>query len=386
MSNAQVPQVEHLQVPEVYARLGIKPVINAQSWVTVLGGSLMPPEVLRAMDEAAKCFVHMRELNIAAGKVVARACGAEAGLVTAGAAAAQVLMVAACMTGNDPAKIEQLPDTTGMKTEVVMFRGHRNRYDGAFMIPGAKIVEYGFGRSATDYQLHAAITENTCCVAYVFAPFLVHPMPLEQVVEIAHSRGVPVIVDAAAEAPPAENLTKFIRQGADLVTFSGGKGIRGPQSTGLLAGKKELVEAAFENSLNLDSTHAGIGRPMKVSKENIIGLVAALELFMNTDHDAVWAQWRAQAQHIVDRLQGIPGLRVVLEDHDPNRQGPQAVIYFEYDWKGPSPAEVRAKLLEEEPPIYVGVGGYKDEINVVMTNVQPGEEKIIADRLLQILT
>lgn len=374
--------------PEVYRKLGVKPVINAQSWVTSLGGSLMRPEVLRAMDEAATAFVDMKELNRAAGEVVARACGADMGLVTAGCSAAEVLMVAACMTGLDEAKVEQLPDTRGMKNEVLIFKGMRNRYDGAFRIPGAEIVEFGHIDSAQPYHLEAGFTEQTCAVAYVMGPFMQQGIGLEKTVEIAHAHGVPVIVDAAAEIPPRENLAKFIKIGADMVAFSGGKGIGGPQSAGLLAGRRDLMEAAYLNSLNLDSAKAGIGRPMKVSKENLVGMIAALELYMDTDEAAVIEGWRDKSAYVARKLEGFSGLRVAIEDTPSDRQGPQPVLYFERDWKGPSPAEVRQRLLDGDPSIRVGGGGGggRGDINIVMVNVQDGEEKIIAERLVEALS
>ncbi len=372
--------------PEVYKKLGVKPVINAQSWVTSLGGSLMRPEVLRAMDEAATAFVDMKELNRAAGEIVARACGSDMGLVTAGCAAAEVLMAAACMTGVDEANVEQLPDTTGMKNEVLMFKGQRNRYDGAFQVPGARIVEFGHVDSALPYHLESAFTDQTCAVAYVMGPFIRHGLGLEKTIEIAHAHGVPVIVDAAAEVPPRDNLSKFIKMGADMVAFSGGKGLGGPQSAGLLAGRQNLMEAAYANSLNLDSPKAAIGRPMKVSKENLVGMVAALELYMDTDEIAMIDEWRSKASYIARKLEGIKGLRVVIEDTPVDRQGPQPVIYFERDWTGPSPAVVRQTLLDGNPSIRVGGGGMRDEINVVMVNVQDGEEQLIAERLLEALT
>lgn len=373
------------RVPEPYARLGVKPVINAQSWVTALGGSIMRPEVLRAMDEAATAFVDMTELNLAAGKVVARACGAEAGLVTAGASASESIAIAACMTGTDEAKVEQLPNTDGMKDQVLIFKGERNRYDMAFEVPGARLVEWGMLGGAKPYQLEAAITDRTVAIATVFGPFIRRGLPLPELCEIAHRRGVPVVVDAAAEVPPMENLTKFIRQGADLVLFSGGKGIGGPQNTGLLAGRKDLIDAAVVNSLNLHSPRAGIGRGMKVSKESIVGLVTALDLFLETDEQTLLAGWTRKSEYLQSKLKGIPGLRVVIEGPDANRQGPQPVIYFERGYQGPKPAEIRKRLLEKDPPIYVGGGGYRDEINLVMVNVQDGEEVVIVDRLLEII-
>ncbi len=373
------------RVPEMYARLGIKPAINAQSWVTALGGSLMRPEVMRAMADASTCFVDMVQLNIKAGEVVARACGTEAGMVTNGCSAAQTISVAACMTGKDPAKVERLPHSEGMRNEVLMFKGERNRYDMAFELPGARIVEWGMLGGAKAWQLEAAITDKTACIATTFSPFIKRGLSVAELAAIGHKHGVPVIVDAAAEVPPMANLTRFVKEGADLVMFSGGKGIGGPQGAGLLAGRKDLIEAAMENNLNLNSPRAGIGRGMKVSKEELVGMVAALDMFLESDEQALIASWQSKAEYLHGRLQGIPGLRVVIEPFSEKRQGPQPVIYFEKSWKGPSSAEVSRRLLEKDPPIYIGVGGYGDEIHLVMVNVQDGEEKIIADRLLEVL-
>ena len=373
------------RTPEAYARLGVRPVINAQSWVTSLGGSLMRPEVLDAMNEAATCFVDMVELNRAAGEVVARACGAESGMVTAGASAAGTIAVAACMTGVDRAKVEQLPNSTGMKDEVVVFWGERNRYDMSFELPGARIVEWGIPGPGAAYQLDAAITDRTCAVAAVFQPLLKRGLSVGEMCEVAHARNVPVIVDAAAEVPPLTNLTRFIDEGADLAFFSGGKGIGGPQNAGLLAGRADLMEAAYINALNLDAPRAGVARGMKASKESIVGMVVALELLIETGEDALHDGWMAKARYLRDRLGHIPGLRVVIEDSSADRHGPQPVIYFEPWWRGPSPAEIRRRLLDGDPPIHVGMGYYADEINLVMVCLQDGEEEVVAERILGIL-
>jgi L-seryl-tRNA(Ser) seleniumtransferase len=238
---------------------------------------------------------------------------------------------------------------------------------------------------ARPWELEGAITDKTVCIATVFSPFAKRGLSIPELAAIGKKHGVPVIVDAAAEVPPMSNLTRFIKEGADLVMFSGGKGIGGPQGAGLLAGRKDLIEAAFENNLNLHSPRAGVGRGMKVTKEELVGMVAALELYLESDEAAVIAGWQKKAEYLHSRLQGIPGLRVVVEPFSDKRQGPQPVIYFERDWKGPSPAEIRKRLLEKDPPIYVGGGGYGDEINLVMVNVQDGEEQVIADRLLEAL-
>ncbi|MBM3958378.1 MAG: aminotransferase class V-fold PLP-dependent enzyme [SAR202 cluster bacterium] len=370
--------------PSIYERLGIPTVINAQSWVTMLGGSLMRPEVFAAMEEAGRHFVEIEKLHDVAGNFVAKAVGAEAGFVCAGAAAGNLLMSAAVMTGTDEAKVEQLPDTTGMKSEILIFKCQRNYYDKAFEVAGARLVDVGMPGGAKQYHLEAAFSENTAAVAYVFAPFMKYPLSLFEVVEIAHSRGVPVVVDASAEVPPVANLRRYTEEGADLVTFSGGKGLRGPQNSGILAGKKELVRAARMNYQYPGPSRAGVARAAKVSKETLVGMITALDLFLKTDHEAEWAAWRAMAEHIAGRLKDISGLRVVVEEEE-NRQGPQPVIYFESGWSGPSPSEVRQRLRDGDPPIFVGGGGYGDEINMAMVNVQEGEEKIIADRLLSIL-
>ncbi len=369
--------------PDIYDRLGVKKVINAQSWLTALGGSLMRPEVFRAMEEAGQHFVIMDQLLEAGGKVVARACGAEAGMVCAGASAGNMLMAAAVLTGTDDAKIERLPDTTGMKNEILMFKAQRNHYDKAFEQAGAELVDVGMPGGARPYHLEGAIGDNTAAIAYLFGPGMNRVMPLKQVVEIAHKRGVPVIVDASAEVPPIENLTLPMKLGADMVTYSGGKGINGPQNSGLLAGRKDLIAAAAKN-YTTGGPRAGIARPAKVSKETIVGLVTAIELFLETDHAAVWEGWRNQAKHIVGKLQGIPGLRATVEEGE-NFQGPQAVIWFEPSWKGTGWAEVQRLMREGDPPVHVGAGGYGDEVNVVLVNVQRGEERVIADRLLKIL-
>lgn len=373
----------------VYDALGVKRVINASSWVTTLGGSIMPPEVIQAMVGAADCFVDMRELNRKAGETIAQYTGAEAGLVTSGAAGAMALQAAACMTGKDLGRISRLPDTTGMKNEIIMLKGHRVGFDRAFTLVGARIVDVGTARSSPIWTIETAINERTVAIAYVVGWGISQSPSLEEVIEIAHKHGLPVIVDAAAMLPPEDNLTKFIAMGADLVCFSGGKGLRGPQSTGILCGQRELMEAAVLNA----SPNMSIGRPMKVCKEEIIGLITALELFVQRDHQVEWEEWRSKSQAIVEALQGIPGVNVTMEkgnrEGNFNREGPQAVITFDASWKGLSIHEIKESLLSGDPPIYVGHGllGYADkEINIAPQTLKDGEEKVIAERLCSLLT
>ncbi len=378
-------------MPNIFERLGVRTIINAKGPATRVSGGIMPPEAAAAMQEASQHCVDMTELQARASEIIAEATGAEAGYVTSGAAAGLLLGAAACVTGLDPDKMNRLPDTRGMKSRVIVPRSHRNFYDHAVRAVGVELVEVGIPdrfsgagvRDTEAWEIAAAIDEDTAAILYV-ANERARPS-LRAVAEVAHAAGVPVLVDAAAEVPPIENLTRFMKMGVDMVAYSGGKGIGGPQNAGLLAGRKDLMDAAFLHMFNLGSGTVGIGRPCKVPKETVVGMVTALELFLESDHVATWAGWARQAEYVVDRLSGIPGLRVVVEDGDPNRQGPQAVIYSGRNWTGPSFSEVRKRLADGKPSIRVGGGGYRDEINIVMVNVQQGEERIIADRLEEIL-
>ena len=347
----------------------------------------MSRTVVEAMRDASEWFVDMDELNMKAGQIIARFTGAEAGLVTAGSAAGMLLEAAACIAGTDPAKRDRLPDTTGMKNEIVIHRVHRVNYDHSFRAAGAKLVEIGDRFSTQEWELENAITENTVAVAYIFA----HPhsgeIPLKDATKIAHAKNVPVIVDAAAMLPPVENLTRFIEEGADMVSFSGGKGVRGPQSTGILCGRSDLIEAAYFNG---QPNSEGIGRSAKVCKEEIAGLITALEIFVDTDQQAVLSQWREKAQLVVSELQSIPGLRVELSEAAPEldeayRMSARAMIYFEDSWNGPTQETVLQELIDGDPSIKVkeepdGLG-----ISVVPTTLLDGEADLVASRLKEIL-
>ena len=337
---------------EFYQRLGVKRVINAASWITVLGGSIMPPAVVNAMEDASRWFVDMHELNQKAGEVIAKFTGAEAGLV---------LEAAACIASTDPAKIDKLPDTTGMKNEIIIHRAHRVNYDHNFRAAGGKLVELGNTRTTNEWELEDAINEKTAAVAYVFAPRQGGAIPLPRVAEIAHARGVPVVVDAAAMLPPPENLHRYIDMGADMVSFSGGKGVMGPQSTGLLAGRSDLIEAAYMNGA---PNSTSVGRSAKVCKEEVAGLITALEIFVDTDHQAVQAGWRAKCHHILSALEDIPGLRLQLSDED----------------------EVVHQLEDGDPSIRTRPSSFAGGIAFVPVNLRDGEEEIIARRLREILT
>ena len=346
----------------------------------------MPPAVLQAMEEASRWFIDLNDLNQKAGEVIARLTGADVGLVTAGSAAGMLLEAAACMTGTDPAKVRRLPDATGMKNEIVIQRQHRVTYDHNFVAAGAKLVEIGVNGPTQEWELHDAINDRTAAVAIIVAGSNEGALPFPTVVEISHARGVPVVVDAAAMLPPVENLTRFISLGADMVSFSGGKGVLGPQSTGILCGRADLMEAAYMNSApNSDS----IGRAAKVCKEEIAGLVTALEMFVDADHDAEMAGWHAKSEYVVSALAAIPGVNAELEDAEPEldefqRTSPRMMVRLDKSI-GVSAQEVMNQLAEGDPSIRVYDADYRGVIQISPVNLQDGDEVLIAERFEQIL-
>lgn len=323
----------------VYERRGVRTLINAKGPATRLSGGIMRPEVIAAIAEAAGHCVDMAELQAHASQVIAAVTGAEAGYVASGAAACLTLATAACVTGLEPGRMARLPNATGLKNEVVVVRSQRNFYDHAVRAAGVRLVEVGLPdrysgagvRDAEPWEIADAITDKTAAVFYV-ADSAAQP-PLREVVAVAHAAGISVIVDAAAQLPPQANLRRFIEEGADLVAFSGGKAINGPQGTGILCGRRDLVMAAALQHLDLDILwkqwsppaalidkerlkgvpQHGIGRPCKVGKEQIVGLLTALELFVAEGDLARHQRWRAMMEVLANGLQGISGTQVVLD-------------------------------------------------------------------------
>ena len=365
----------------IYERLGLRTIINARGTHTRLGGSLMTPEVLDAMREAAGAYVVLEELQEQASALIARATGAEAGMVTGGAEAGLLLGAAACIAGTDAIAMERLPDTTGMRNEAIVHRAHRNGYDHALRVAGATFVEVGFGHGTLPHHLEAAFTERTAFVAYLVSPWASRgALPLDQTCAIAHRYGVPVLVDAAATLPPAENLTRFIAAGADLVTFSGGKGLRGPQSSGILAGRADLIRAALANG----SPNHSVGRAAKAAKEDIVGLMVALERFLRLDHDAELARWQAMADAMVAGLGGIPGMTVRSIYDGREHIVPRVELQFEPD-SGIDAHEVVLAMEKGEPRIFLfepnGPSAVPNSIIIHTQTMQPGEEQFVADIL-----
>ena len=321
-----------------YRQRGVRTVINAKGPATRLSGGIMRPEVLAAMSAAAGHCVDMAELEAHASQVIADITGAEAGYVAAGAAACLLLATAACVTGLDPGRMARLPDTTGMPNEIVIVRSQRNLYDHAVRAAGIRLIEVGLPdryagagvRDAEAWEIADAITDRTAAVFYV--PDRLARPPLSEVIAVAHAASVPVIIDAAAQLPPQANLRRFIAEGADLVAFSGGKAINGPQATGILCGRRDLVMAAALQHLDLDIfweqwvppprlidkarlrgvPQHGIGRTAKVGKEQIIGLLTALELFVAEGDAGRHQRWRTLAEALAVRLDGLPGTTVAV--------------------------------------------------------------------------
>ncbi|MFN8523401.1 MAG: aminotransferase class V-fold PLP-dependent enzyme [Chloroflexota bacterium] len=366
----------------VYDRLGIQPVINARGMNTMASGSLMRPETIAAMAEAAQAFVDMGELNKKAGEHVAKLIGVEAAHITSGAAGGLLLSAAACLAGTDPARIAQLPDTTGFPNEIVIQRCHRFQYNQALRVAGARLVEVGDHEGATRAEVEAAIGPNTAGLIYIVSPYLgSRAVSVAEMAEIAHARGLPLIVDAASTLPPASHLTRWTSQGADLVIYSGGKGIRGPQGSGLLLGRADLIAAAAANA----APNASVGRPSKVSKEDIIGLVDALERFLAEDHAAIWQRHVDESNAIIEALNGVPGVKAHLEDDSSVWTAPNVLVEIDQSLAGKTPDEAVLALRNGDPPIMTRV--FQNRWLLVDShNLRGDEYKTVGRRLREVLS
>jgi D-glucosaminate-6-phosphate ammonia-lyase len=369
----------------IYSRLGVRTFINAAGSYTRLGGSRMPPAVVDAMREAAGRFVEIDELQARVGARIAALTNNEGAYVTCGAAAGLLIATAACMTGADQALARQLPDARGLRTRVVVHRAHRNLYDYAVRTLPTELIEIGYPNliaPPTEWELEHALDEKTAAVLYVVGGW-VSPgaLPLERVLEIAHGRGVPVMLDAAAQLPPKENLWRFTKMGVDLVIFSGGKDLRGPQSSGLILGQPDLIAACAL----IGAPHHGIGRPFKVGKEELVGLCAAVQWYMEQDEDG-----RARrVEELVGRwieLLKAPG--VTVERRFPNEAGQpiaRALVRFTGLDGDERRAQAAAQLHAGNPAVEVGPGDKANEFYVNPMTVDLDEEAALLDRLHSVL-
>jgi L-seryl-tRNA(Ser) seleniumtransferase len=363
----------------VYEALGVKHVVNATGTVTVLGGSVMPPEVVAAWVEASKQFVNLLDLHDKVGERIAKLIGVEAALVTTGAAGALLLGTAAAVTRGDPKRIARLPDTAGMPNEVIVQKAHHSCYDNQLTDVGVKLVTV---ETATD--VHRAVNDRTALM--FFMNYLEADGRIERTewLDLARKHEVPTLLDAAADVPPVARLSENTKQGFDLVAFSGGKALRGPNDTGLLLGRRDLIEAAKKNT----NPHCGtIGRMMKVSKEDMIALLAAVDRFVHLDHEAEWREYERRLDVIEKAVKEVPSVtceRVVpaIANHVPH-------LIVDWDPKRVklTREELTKKLAAGDPPIQLGrMHGTGDNgVLISVLTLQEGEERIVAERVQQLL-
>lgn len=371
-----------------YQKLGVRTFINAAGTYTILSASTMPDEVQAAIAMAAKYPVHLVELQQAAGEYLARRLQCEAALVTAGAASALTLGTAACLTLGNKAAVHNLPaDLTDLKNEVIVQKTHRYDYDHALRNCCIKFVEV---ETLAEYE--GAFNERTV-MAHFFNAAERGQISREDWVRVAHAHGVPCFNDAAADVPPISNLWNYTKMGFDLVTFSGGKGIRGPQNAGLLLGRKDLIAAAAANNQPISDT---IGRGMKVAKEQIIGMVAAVDWFLKQDDAEMEAEFQRRANLIAERLRGIPTLQTQVVVPPVANHVPHLVVRYDPDRVKISPLDIAEKLRRGTPSIelnpatggtHAGPGSLFGAGTVVVGvwMLQPGEDVVVAQRLREVL-
>src|SRR6266849_8513783 len=376
----------------VYTRLGVKTVINCRGTWTYLSGSLEFPEVRAAQTEAAQYFVSMLELQRAVGRRLAELTGAESGIVTSGAAGAMAAATAACMAGSDPKNIWQLPDTTGLKHEVIMVGG-RSAFDNAIRLTGAKLVLV-----ESPEEIANAVNSNT---AMIYTTHLGEKLARE--VSIAGDQKVPLLLDDAAGIPPIDNIKLYAKMKIDLYTFSGGKGLQGPQCSGVLLGRKDLVEAALRNSAPWEGA---VCRPMKVGKEEVIGCLTAVEMWLKIDPKKLYSEWNARVDRIGKLVETVPGVKTEIYIPDDGNRYPTLKISWDQQAWGFTITDCVQKLRAGDPVIEVlgadnpslvpavreGIQKPNtkelkevDHIELVSMTIQLGEEMIIGQRLRAIL-
>ena len=363
-------------VRDVLGELGVRTFINAAGTYTRLTASKMPREVLSAMQRASTQYADLGELHEKAGARIARLLECEAALVTAGCASALTLGTAACVAGTDPERIRRLPDTSGMRDEVVLQKAHRNSYDHAIRNCGVRLVEV-----VTARELREAISKRTAMLFFLNHAENEGQVGHEEFVRIGRESGVPTLNDAAADIPPVENLFRFTKMGYDLVAFSGGKGLRGPQSAGLLLGREDLIEAArLNNSPHSDS----VGRTNKVNKEEIVGMLVALELFLDRDHEQVWVEWTKRCRRIEQAVSGLPGVRTEVFVPGIANAVPHVRVRWDYAGTGLSPQQAAARLRGGDPSIEVRPG-FDDGLALGVWMMDAGDERAVGRRLRAVL-
>lgn len=358
----------------VYAKLGVKPVINGMGTVTVLGGCLMPAEVVRAMDEAAGYFVQLPELERKAGQKIAELLGVPGAMVTGGAASGITVGTVACLCRGDQKKLQQLPDVTGMPHEVIQQKAHHSGYEHQMTLTGAKIIEV-----ETVADLEAAVGPKTAMMFFLNKAEPDGKINRAEWIRIAKKNNIPTLNDAAADVPPKERLWQYVKEGFDLVAFSGGKGMLGPQSAGLLLGRKDLIDASFPAM----SPAGGIGRGMKVAKEEIVGMVAAVERFLKVDHAVEARELDRRVSEMINALSKVSGVKT--SKHVPVIANELPHFQLEWDEKDSkmTTKQLVEKLQSGEPAIHVlPQGPGKIVVSVWMMTGQ--QHRVVAKRLGEI--
>ena len=362
-----------------YEELGVTTVINCEGTMTMLGGSILRPELEAVMAQAGRHFVSMPALEVAAGKRIAEMLKLPEGytaLVTSGAAAAIQSGLAGILTGDNEAFIRQLPDLTGLKSEVIIQKSHRNPFDHQLRTTGVKLIEI-----ETREQLHQAVGPRTAMMHFTNFANAAGQIKVDEWVKLAKEYKLPCMNDAAADTPPVSHLWDYANMGYDLVTFSGGKAMRGPQCAGLLIGRKDLVAYALLNNSPHEDT---LGRSSKVGKEEIVGMVKALELYLNEDHEALAAEWQGRLELISRQVMRVPGVSTAFFVPDIANHVPHMQITWNAAAIALTPKQASQLLRESKPAILMGAGEDRPGLAMNSFMLQPGEDRIVADHLARI--
>ena len=361
---------------DVVRELGVRTFINAAGTFTSLTASLIPRPAWDAMTVASTQYCPLQDLHDAVGKRVAELTRNEAALVSAGAASGLTIATAACVTGTDREKVRRIPDTRGMKNEVIVQKSHRNGYDHGVRNAGIRMIEV-----ETKEELENAIHSRTAMLFFLQSADSKGQIAYEEFAKLGKKHNVPTMMDAAADLPPVENLWKFTQAGIDLVVFSGGKGITGPQSAGLVVGRKDLIEAGRLNSSPFSDS---LCRGQKVNKEELVGMLVALELFVNRDHDATWKAWERSCNRIAGYVKRVKGIKTEIKVPELSNMVPHLHLTWDYDATGLKPPDVARALREGSPSIEVKPGS-KEELVLGVWMMQPGDDRVVGQRLRQVL-
>lgn len=364
-------------MPDYFKELGVVPFINAAGTFTTMTASLMPPEVMQAIQYASRHYVHLPKLQDAVGARIATLLGAESAMVTSGCAGALFCGTAGCITGTDLQKVVRIPHLEDMKNEVLVQKSHRFPYDHSVRGVGVRLIEV-----ETAAEVEQRATPRTAMMLYFNDATNRGQIKHEEWVSLGRKLKVPTFIDAAADVPPVENLFKYNKLGFDLVAFSGGKGIRGPQSAGILMGRKDLIDAARMNtSPNSDS----IARGMKVNKEEMLGMLVALELYLKRDHAAEWKEWERRCEVIIQAVSKVKGVEAQVTVPEIANHAPHIELRWDPAAVKATPLEIKKQLSEGKPAIEAGPSTNAKRMMIGVWMMQPGDAEVVARRLAELL-